>query len=391
MKRLLWIGDAGVPSGFARATHEILNVLQHEYDVTVLGMNYRGDPHPYPYPIYAAAPGGDMFGVGRLIWMCDRVKPDLIVVQNDGWNIPHYVKQLARYEQYKNVPVVAAVAVDGLNFNGRWLDGVALTIFWTPFAKAEARKGGHTGRSVVIPLGVNLETYYPTDQQEARHVRGLDEIKDSFIVGNVNRNQPRKRWDLTMRYFANWIHSRGIKDAFLYLHTAPTGDAGVDVLNLAKYYSILDHLALHEPPMFYGITEDQMRDTYNCFDVLASTTQGEGMGLPALEAMACGVPCLLPDWSAFGCWARDAALLVPCTSTAVGIGPSNHNVIGGVVDEKAFIEGLDMLYRKRGDRAMWAGWGRAKVSQAQFRWDNIGQAYVTALRSLTPSLSLVEV
>ena len=103
MKRLLWIGDVACPSGFARATHETLDTLRHVYDVTVLGMNYRGDPaRPddefgkyhvdgrWPYQIYAAAPGGDAFGVGRLIFMCDLVKPDVIVIQQDGWNVPHY-------------------------------------------------------------------------------------------------------------------------------------------------------------------------------------------------------------------------------------------------------------------------------------------------------------
>jgi hypothetical protein len=92
-KRLLWVGDAGVPSGFARATHAILDTLRHHYDVTVLGMNYLGDPEVrrlYPYDIYPAAPGGDGLGVGRLVWVCDRVHPDVIVIQNDGWFIPYY-------------------------------------------------------------------------------------------------------------------------------------------------------------------------------------------------------------------------------------------------------------------------------------------------------------
>ena len=67
MKKLLWIGDGpDCPSGFGRATREILDVLKEHYDVTVLGLNHLGDPGTVPYPVYSCFPGGDMFGVGRL-------------------------------------------------------------------------------------------------------------------------------------------------------------------------------------------------------------------------------------------------------------------------------------------------------------------------------------
>jgi hypothetical protein len=107
MKNLLWIGDAGVPSGFALATHKTLDVLREHYNVTVLGINYRGDPHTYPYPIYAAATEGDSVGYGRIIWMCDVVKPDVIVLQNDPWLIPGYLQRLRQFPEFRNIPVVA--------------------------------------------------------------------------------------------------------------------------------------------------------------------------------------------------------------------------------------------------------------------------------------------
>src|SRR5258708_6785135 len=125
-KRLLWVGDAGCPSGFAVATHKILDELDYrlngDFDVTVLGINYNGDPHQYPYPMFAAFVGGDAFGVGRLISMCDTVKPDVIVVQQDGWNIPFYAQALSQCERHATIPLVAIVAVDGKNFRGDWLD-----------------------------------------------------------------------------------------------------------------------------------------------------------------------------------------------------------------------------------------------------------------------------
>jgi glycosyltransferase involved in cell wall biosynthesis len=377
-KKLLWIGDAACPSGFARATHETIDVMRHTFDVTVLGINYRGDPHTYPYPIYAAAPGGDAFGLGRLIWMCDVVKPDVIVLQNDPWNIPQYLQHLKAFKEYADIPVVASIAVDGRNCRATGLNGLALGIFWTEFGLQEARAGGYTGQGVVIPLGVDISSYRPMDKPEARLRRGLpDELRDRFIVGNVNRNQPRKRWDLTVKYFATWVKKFKIEDAMLYLHTAPTGDLGVDVTQLCAYYGVLDRLLLMEPPMFYGIDEPDLVNTYNSFDLYITTTQGEGMGLTTMEAMACGIPCILPDWAALGDWAREGALMVPCSSTAVG--PPYLNIIGGVADEYDFIKALHLMYCYPGIREETGLRGRTLVSKPEFRWGTIGQRFNEAV------------
>lgn len=377
MKKLLWVGDAGCPSGFAKATHNILDTLRFVYDVTVLGINYRGDPHEYPYPIWACAPGGDAFGIGRFIWMCDVVKPDVIVIQNDGWNIPAYMHKLRHFLEYNHVPVLAIVAVDGKNFQGMWLNGVAHAIFWTHFALSEAREGGYTGPATVIPLGVDLKVYHPINKMEARRRRLPEQLHDAFIVGNVNRNQPRKRWDLLVKYFAKWIGSSKVDNAYLFLHTAPTGDTGCDVRQLAKYYGVVERLAVITPEVWYGLSEQQMAETYNCMDVNASTSQGEGFGLTALESMACGVPQILPDWAAYGDWAKGAAWLVSCTTTHVG--EPYVGVIGGIADEMKFVQGLNRICIDSRTREINGQAALERAQDPQFRWEDIGQRYIEAL------------
>lgn len=381
MKKLLWVGDAGCQSGFARATHGILETLRQIYDVTVLGINYTGDPSSYPYPIYTTYQGGDGFGVGRLIWMCDLVKPDLIMIQQDGWNIPFYTRQLQKFPEYANVAVVAIVAVDGKNFRSEWLDHVTLAIFWTQFGLNEARDSGYIGPAEVISLGVDLEIYYPMDKSNARKLRGLSELpNDAYIVGNVNRNQPRKRWDLTIRYFAEWIKQSQVDNAYLYLHCAPTGDTGCDVVQLATYYGILYKVLLMQPAVFYGLNEEEMRHTYNCFDVQVTTTQGEGFGLTTFEGMACGIPQIVPGASALGELTKDAAYQIACTSTVIG--PPYQNVIGEVADEGEFIEALDTLYRNENERASLASLAIARAREKQFRWHVIGREYIDALETV---------
>ena len=379
-RRLLWIGDACVSSGFARATHYTLDVLRETWDVHVLGINYKGDPHDEPYSVYPCWPGGDMFGLGRMKGLIDKLKPSVIIVQNDPWNMPAYIARAG------NVPMIGAIAVDGKNCAGRGLNGLAMAIFWTKFGEQEARLGGYTGPSAVVPLGVDLKIYKPMNRQQARENIGLPaRFHDAFIVGNVNRNQPRKRLDLCLMYFAEWIKSKHIDDAYFYFHAAPTGDLGYDVDQLAGYYGLANRVIVAEPEIGHGVNEDRLVVEYNCFDAMMTCTQGEGFGLPTFEGMACGIPQIAPDWSALGELCKDVAWLVPCTSVACT--PNKINVIGGIMDKAGAVEALDALYESKHGQL----WERLRqrglklVQNERYNWRNIGEAFGAVVdRALYP-------
>jgi glycosyltransferase involved in cell wall biosynthesis len=225
---------------------------------------------------------------------------------------------------------------------------------------------------------------------ELRKHRGVPE--DAFIIGNVNRNQPRKRLDLSIRYFAKWVEQNKVEDAYLFLHVAPTGDQGYDVSQLAEYYGISNKLIIVEPSIGHGVSEEALASAYQIFDLMITTTQGEGWGLTTMEGMASGVPQIVPDWSALGEWIPDdCAIKVPCTSTIVT--PTGINVVGGIADEERFIEALQTMYVT----ATMANYkseqchenALALVAQDQFRWENIGQRFAEVLDGLRkPSMSM---
>lgn len=388
MRRLLFVGDAGCESGFAKATHHILEEVRKTWDVVVLGLNYRGDPHKWPYPIHPAfVPGGDLFGVRRLLTMCDAYHPDTVVIQNDPWNIPAYTREL---HKLKTPPTaVGIIAVDGLNCRGDALNGLQHAIFWTRFAQAEAVKGGMTIPSGIAPLGVDLNVFYPQDMRTARTKLGLpQDIIDGFVVGNINRNQPRKRLDLTIRYFANWYHTWKRKDAFLYLHVAPTGDFGFDCQQLAKYYNIGDRLILAEPEMYHGTPEHWVATTLNSFDVQMTTTQGEGWGLTTMEGMACGVPQVVPQWAALEEWCAGAAWQVECTSTS---STPKVNVVGGIACEESMTYALNHLYKFPALRDEFCKKGIALVAQDKYRWQNVATRFADEIDIASrPSCGMVD-
>ena len=378
-RKLLWVGDAAVSTGFAKITHNVCDRLyENDWDVSVLGVNYFGDPHPWPYSIYPttgrSTGGGYDFGLSRIVELVSNIQPDIVVVANDPWNVPEYLKRVG------DVPVVATMAVDGRNCRGDLLNGLTHAIFWTQFALDEAREGGYAGSATVVPLGVDLEMFHSVDKDEALRRTGKPELlRDAFILGNVNRNQPRKRLDLTVAYFAQWVREYDVRNAYLYMHLAPTGDIGYDIYQLMRYYGVANRLIYVEHPVAGGVEEADMIYTYGTFDLQMSTTQGEGWGLTTMEGMACGIPQVIPDWSALGEWAIRGTELIPCTTT---IATSNFiNAIGGVPDKEKMIEAFDRFYRSEGLRGTAGRAAREHVARPEFRWDDIAERYREVLET----------
>src|SRR5262249_30722596 len=71
-------GGGGDPTGFARVLHGLLGRLHGAYEFHHLGVNYNGQPHDYPWQIYPADTGNDMWGVRRVRELVERLNPRLV-------------------------------------------------------------------------------------------------------------------------------------------------------------------------------------------------------------------------------------------------------------------------------------------------------------------------
>lgn len=392
--RILWCGDSPtVDTGFARCTRAACAELHRAgHEVIVLGINESGDPHEYPYSIYPAVSLRDrsrkFFGEDRLPALSARSKPDVIVILQDPWNIPRYVAAFEDLE-VERPPTIGWLAVDSKNHpNSSELDALHHVITWTQFAIDELRAGGYTGPSSIVPLGVDTALFRPLDRETSR--KGLGVPEGAFIVGVVGRNQPRKRLDLTIACFAEWITRHKIEDAYLLLKVAPTGETGCDIRSVAAYYgpALEGKIRVSEQRAGMGLPDDVMPAIYSAMDVYLTTTQGEGWGLPCMEAMACGVPAIVPDWSALGEWTEDAAVKVPCTSTALTAPLNNFPyTIGGIADREATISALQSLYASEELRAEHSARGLALTARPEYQWANVGVAFREALEAAAADVS----
>lgn len=381
--RLLWIADAVAHTGFASVTHGVLGHLYKKYDVSVLAINYFGDPHEYPYKIYPAAVGGDLFGVNRVIPLMGQIKPHITCVVNDPWIIKDYLPglntALGKLPDDREIFThkVAYMPIDGLNMQEDFispLNNLNEAIFYTDFARNEAIKNGLTTESTVISHGLNSGDFTPIPKLQAR--KKLVNINpDWYIVGCANRNQPRKRIDLALQYFAEWVKDKP-ENVKLYFHGA-IRDVGWNILQLASYYGINDRLIITSPNMSAanGVSREILKYIYCSFDVQISTTMGEGWGLTQMEGMACGVPQICPRWSGLGEWANGGVEFVECTSTAVHTG--GLNTVGGIADKYQFIEALERMYQNESYRQTVAKAGLDLVSQPRFKWSSVAQEFDT--------------
>ncbi|MFZ4763762.1 MAG: glycosyltransferase family 4 protein [Roseimicrobium sp.] len=366
--RLLWIGDAAVPTGFATVTHSVLQHLCREWEVIVSGVNYEGGAHPYPYHIMPARQGhGDMWGMNRFVDVCAEFAPDVVIINNDWWNVAEFLQRAP-----KDLPLVAYMPVDGANLDPAvlpQLNGLAAAVWYCDFGHQEAARAGFTGQRHVVPHGMDAALWQPVEKNLARELLGLSMPQEAFIVGNVNRNQPRKRLDLSLQFFADWVKERQIADAYLLLHCAKR-DSGWDLERLARHHGISDRLILTgSEDLRTAPDASRVRLVYSALDVQITTTLGEGWGLTTMEGMACGVPQIVPDWAALGEWALPA-LKVPCS---VQMAHPEINTIGALPDKAAFIAHLDALYRNQNLRAQLGAQSTAFVHQPCFQWSEVAR------------------
>ena len=150
------------------------------------------------------------------------------------------------------------------------------------------------------------KVYYPMDRSEARKLFQLPD--DLFIVGTVAVNRgglpSRKTWVENLQAFAMFAQDKPNVRLFVHTDLADEGyEAGIPLRPLMASLGILDKVLFCDQeryrfPHMGGFSQDYMRHYYNSIDVLNAVSNGEGFGIPVLEAQAVGTPVIVGDWCA---------------------------------------------------------------------------------------------
>jgi D-inositol-3-phosphate glycosyltransferase len=395
--RLLAVGDAVAATGFARVLHNVLAPLADSYEIHHVGVNYHGDPHDFGWKIYPAKLGGDVMGAGRLLPLVESLEPRLIFLVNDLWVLRDYWKQIADAVRGTGAKTVMYCPIDAGPVEPELLaglEGVDRFVVYTQFARGEIEKALAALRAErpdfafpavdVIPHGVDVDCFPP-------HADDLGELcssgrrrawsalfgdddpafREPFIVLNGNRNQPRKRIDITLKGFAQFAAGKP-ENVKLHLHMG-VEDAGWNVVTLARRYGIADRLILtSRDNNIPAVPDEQLRDIYTSACVGVNTAVGEGWGLVSFEHAATGAAQIVPGHSACAeLWEGAALLLKPVMTLTM----ERILTEGALVSPDGLAAALERLYTDRGLLREMSIAAHRRATQPALRWPAVARVW----------------
>lgn len=378
--KLLWCGDIAM-TGFGRVTGALLPKLRDQYDIAVLASNFHGDPcvEQQLYRVYPASNRFQQgpFGEDRIREIIEKEKPDIVCSLNDPWLVSEQYRRIEDLHKQKKFKFVGYLTMDSMN----WMGGIEphinewdALIAFTEFGAHEFVKGGVQKPIAVIPHGLDAEVFYPMDKSEARKRLTLKD--DIFIVFNGNRNQPRKRIDITIAAFARFAVGR--PDAQLYLHMG-LKDQGWDLMALfAREMQkcgldpngriILTGNTLNPP----NVDVDTLRAIYSCADVGVNTCKGGGWELVNFEQAACRVAQVVPDHTSTKEIFEGCGKLIRCDH--IDVDP-NYSREMFCPSTKHLTEILENMYHDRDELEITADLCYQRVTDPQFSWDTIAKQF----------------
>jgi len=378
--KLLWVGDIAM-TGFGRVTGALLPRLRDKYDIAVLASNHHGDPceEQSLYRVYPASNRFQQapFGEERIREIVEREQPDIVCSLNDPWLVADQYRRIEDLHKQGKFKFVGYLTMDSYN----WLGGIDShinvwdsVITFTEFGAYEFLKAGINRPITVIPHGLDSDVFHPIDKKAARKELKLSE--DIFICFNGQRNQPRKRIDITIAAFAQFAVGR--PDAQMYLHMG-LKDQGWDAMSLFAREMrkngldpnnrIIMTTNTPNPP---NVPVEMLNTIYNVADVGINTTKGGGWELVNFEHAACRVAQVVSDHTSTKEIFEGYGKLIKCDH--IDVDP-NYGREMPCPSVEHLVEILVELYEDRDEleRVAKACYGR--VTEDQFKWDNISDQF----------------
>jgi glycosyltransferase involved in cell wall biosynthesis len=154
--------------------------------------------------------------------------------------------------------------------------------------------------SIYIPHAIETSVFKPSPSnlRERMGLRKGAHLTTS-VMANIGQVPPRKRWFENLMAWR--IFAARHDDAHLYLHTHLRHPRGIDLPSFIQMWGLPPdrvHFVDQGPMMGGFVTNEDLAAIYTASDVLLMATAGEGFGVPAIEAQACGTPVIVTDFSA---------------------------------------------------------------------------------------------
>ena len=384
--KILYVGDSpAVATGFGNVSRNLLDGIAFNHkdaDITVIGINDRGgwkDPKRYNYKIYPAIYDNyeDELGLKRLLNVLKGTDPeipnqewDVLIIHYDSFLLASktidgvaYINYLI--QEFANRPKMKTILytpIDSKEIAPSWIESMQqfdTIITYSKYGKEMITNANKQlgNRTKVIYPGIDVKNFFPIKNFDKKVYIGDTEIdlNKRFVVGYVGRNQWRKDYFHLVKIFSEFkkIH----KEAFLYMHTNPvdSNHDGGDILELCKNFGLYlgeDYYVPIGHNDNTGIKRTDMNQVYNMMEVFLSCSMGEGFGLPYVEAMAAGVPVILPEnTTSFELVGEEAQRGILCqTDNSVCFGAWDLMRERPIIDTSEAVHLLEVIYLRRKEK-----------------------------------------
>lgn len=386
--KICWASNAPqAPTGYGQQTAQMLPRLRDAGHQVAVAANFGVQGGPLEWDGFRIYPCGrdysnDTIPLHAMHWF-DR-DPGWLIFLYDAWTLrnPLYAEMnTAVWVPIDHRPAPPLVVQ-------HFKDYGSVPIAMSRFGEEQLRASGL--EPLYAPHGIDTNVFVAHDKAEAKKALGVPE--DRFLVGMMSTNnsaQPsRKAYPEAFAAFSLFAHDK--PDALLYVHAEKAGAQGGMELDICAQGRGIrpDQLAFVDQYRYRAgaISQAELAWIYSAFDVLLFPSMGEGFGIPAIEAQACGTPIIVSDYSA------QTELVAPGAGYLVAAQPywdspqASDFCIPSIED---IYDSLSHAYQNR-DRL--AAWGpQCREFALQYDADRVfGEYWIPILDRLEAELPTVE-
>lgn len=245
------------------------------------------------------------FGFSQLPDYVRKVKPDMIMIYNDAGVICQFLDSLANNLQPSERTYKMYIYLDQVytiqrpDFLARMDKDAEGYFVFTQYWKSILEKQGIKKPIHIMRHGFNPEQFKPMDRLAMRRKHNIPE--NLFVFLNLNRNTPRKRYDLVVTAFAKLVARNPTKPLAL-LCICDGGESGgflIQEIFIRELENLGVPLQFHAHKLMISKsalthTDELINELYALSDVGITAADGEGFGLCQFEAMGVGIPQVVP-------------------------------------------------------------------------------------------------
>lgn len=285
--KIAWLSDLDLRgSGYKNISIPVCSgLVGRGHEVKAIGLGYNNEEHPFPFAILPA--GNLREAVGSILNLQNMWGAEAVVVALD---IPLQEQIINHgYLRDRKLKYVGMFPLEAPPLCFSWsmvLMQMDRCIAISEFGTEEIRNAG-VAHTDFMQVGIDTEAWKQTNPEDKLKMRQSFGFTDKeFVVLTVADNQERKNLVAAMDMFAEFAKDK--EHARYIMVTREHNRVGWKLRDYANEIGISDKLMIFER----GMDHNQLWITYAISDVFLLPSKAEGLGMPLLEAMAVGLPCI---------------------------------------------------------------------------------------------------